>query len=225
MCATSSRKNEKSENPIQCCDEGCRCRYSSRTDSSGSAMRRADPRSVARGAPRGSLRLRSGQADPVPLCITSRLARASAMTFCVWRAIPLMRNRGEPSGVSAYGMTEANGQPACSAECVARVPMRSVSRSVRTRSAKVGSGAVGGGWVDWGAIPGERNGGGAGGGGGEGETGGKGPAGGRGEWGGGGAVAPVWGGGPPGWGEGGLGGGGGGGGGRRGGGGVLRHGF
>ena len=56
-----------------------------------------------------------------------------------------MRNRGEPSGVSAYGMTEANGQPGCSTECVASVPMRSVSRSVRTRSAKVGSGAVGGG--------------------------------------------------------------------------------
>src|SRR5438105_15934863 len=69
------------------------------------------------------------------------------MTFCVWRAIPLMRNRGEPSGVSAYGMTEATGKPGCSAECVASVPMRSVSRSVRTRSAKVGSGAVEGGRV------------------------------------------------------------------------------
>src|SRR5947207_12275440 len=60
-------------------------------------------------------------------------------------AIALMRKSGLASAVSAYGMTEANGNPGLRSDCAASVPMRSDSRRVRTRSACVGSGAVDGG--------------------------------------------------------------------------------
>src|SRR3954454_13831344 len=73
-------------------------------------------------------------------------------------AIALMRNTGEPSPSSAYGITDANGHPACFCEFVASVPTRSLTSNVRVRSACVGSDPGGGGgeeeacWVMGGSM-------------------------------------------------------------------------
>src|SRR5438034_9524658 len=56
----------------------------------------------------------------------------------------LIRKSGRPASSSAYGITEANGWPGCRRDSVASVPVRPRYASVRARSAKVGSGTVGG---------------------------------------------------------------------------------
>jgi len=73
-----------------------------RSSADGVSILRALPRSVARGAPSGSSRCRSARRAGSP---------GSATRFCVWIAMLLISRRAEPSAVSAYGMTEANGQP------------------------------------------------------------------------------------------------------------------